>query len=67
MKEKYYASLAPSETSIFRAASNIYAAYANAGKITDENDDEMVIKSVKTAIKICSAVEENVRSDNELL
>ena len=67
LNQKYYASLAPSEMAIFRAAAEIYAAHVVAGKITDENKEEMIADVVATTIKICAKVDSSVRSDNELL
>jgi hypothetical protein len=64
MKEKYYATLQPSETAIFQAAANIFASYVASGKVTDEN--EMILKAIKTSIAICSIVDKNVRSDEEI-
>lgn len=66
MEKKFYASLAPSEMAIFRAASEIFAANVKIGSITEENEDEMIDKIVATTIKICDKVENSVRSDNEL-
>ena len=66
MKEKYHATLQPSETAIFRAAANIFASYVVSGKVTDENENEMILKAIKTSITICSIVDKNVRSDQEI-
>ena len=66
MKEKYHATLQPSETAIFRAAANIFASYVVSGKVTDENENEMILKAIKTSITICSIVDKNVRSDEEI-
>jgi cell division protein YceG involved in septum cleavage len=66
MKEKYHATLQPSETAIFQAAAHIFASYAASGKVTDENENDMILKAIKTSITICSIVEKNVRSDEEI-
>ena len=66
MKEKYHATLQPSETAIFRAAANIFASYVASGMVTDENENEMILKAIKTSITICSTVDKNVRSDEEI-
>lgn len=66
MKEKYYATLQPSETAISQAAANIFASYVASGKVTDENENEMILKAIKTSITICSIVDKNVRSDEEI-
>ncbi len=66
MKEKYHATLQPSETAIFQAAANIFASYVTSGKVTDANENEMILKAIKTSITICSIVDKNVRSDEEI-
>ncbi|MGD8986197.1 MAG: hypothetical protein PVH99_02685 [Desulfobacteraceae bacterium] len=66
MKEKYHATLQPSETAIFQAAANIFASYVASGKVRDENENEMILKAIKTSITICSIVDKNVRSDEEI-
>jgi hypothetical protein len=66
MREKYHATLQPSETAIFQAAANIFASYVAAGKVTEENENEMILKAIKTSITICSVVDKNVRSDEEI-
>ena len=65
MEKKYYASLHPSEAAIFQAAANIFASYVASGKVTDENEDDMIDKAIKTSITICDLVEKSVTSDNE--
>ncbi|MGD9032000.1 MAG: hypothetical protein PVJ69_08525 [Desulfobacteraceae bacterium] len=66
MKEKYHATLQPSETAIFQAAANIFGSYVASGKVTDENENEMILKAIKTSITICTIVDKNVRSDEEI-
>jgi hypothetical protein len=66
MKEKYHATLQPSETAIFQAAANIFASYVASGKVTDANENEMILKAIKTSITICSIVDKSVRSDEEI-
>ncbi len=67
MAEKFYASLKPSETAIFRAAADIYAGYVAAGAVTEENEEEMIARCVATSIRLCDAVDNSVRSDEEML
>ena len=66
MKEKYHATLQPSETAIFQAAAHIFASYVASGKVTDENENQMIVKAIKTSISICDIVEKSVRSDDEI-
>ena len=50
VKEKYHATLQPSEMAIFQAAAQIFSSYAASGKVTDENEHEMILKAIKTSI-----------------
>ena len=66
MEKKYYVSLQPSEMAIFRAAASIYASYVAIGNVNEENENAMMKKSIKTSIKMANAVDELVRSDDEV-
>ncbi len=58
-------SLQPSEMAVFRAASNIYAAYVASGKVTEGNENTYMQKVIKEAIHIAYHVEHYVLSDGE--
>ncbi len=66
MAKKFYSSLQPSEMAIFRAAANIFSGYVATGKVNEENENDMIKKSIETSIKIAHAVEEAVQSDEEI-
>ena len=66
MAKKVYSSLQPSEMAIFRAAANIFSGYVATGKVNEENENDMIGKSISIAIKIASTVDETVQSDEEL-
>ena len=66
MKKKIHASLQPSEMAIFRAAANIFAGYVATGKVTEENEKNMIKKSIETSVKIANLVDQSIQRDDEL-
>ena len=65
MKEQNFFRLQASETSIAAMASRIFSSYIVAGKITDQNETEMVDKSISLAIDMARKVENLIDSDSE--
>ena len=65
MQEQSYQSLQWSESIILSAASRIFAAYITAGKVTADNEGEMMLKAIQTAIKMADKVDSMVKSDEE--
>jgi hypothetical protein len=63
---QHYFSLQPSETAVFKCASQIFAAYISSGKVTEENKNDYYKLAIRDAIRIAAIVERNVQSDNEL-
>ncbi len=61
-----YLSLQPSEMAVFRAASEIYAAYVASGKVVEGKENAYMQKAIKEAIQIAYHVENYVISDEEL-
>jgi len=51
---------------VFRCASQIYAAYICAGKVTEDNRKEYHKIAIKDAIRIGQMVEKAIESDDEL-
>ena len=66
VQKKFYANLQPSEMAIFSAAANIFASYLSCGKVNDENQKEMIKKSIKISLKIANTVDKVVQSDDEI-
>lgn len=66
MAEQVYLKLHPSEMTVAQAASNIFAAYVASQQVNDGNEDEMISKSIRQAIKIAQEADESVKSDNEM-
>jgi hypothetical protein len=56
----------PSETAISQAADNIFSSYVGAGNVKDANEDEMILRVIKTLIRICSILDKDVKSDEEI-
>jgi len=65
MEEPKYLKLQWSESVIAVAASQIFAAYISAGKVNDSNEEQMLLKSVRTAIKLADTADTLVKSDEE--
>jgi hypothetical protein len=63
---QHYFSLQPSETAVFKCASQIFAAYICSGKVTEENKKDYYIIAIRDAIKIGQIVERSIESDDEL-
>jgi hypothetical protein len=55
-----------SESVVLTAASQIYAAYITSGKVSDGDEDKMMAKSIREAIKLAVATDEAIISDAEL-
>jgi hypothetical protein len=58
--------LQPSETAVFEAASRIFAGHIAAGHVTNENEAEMMEKSLRNAIRLAQQTDEAIRSDDEM-
>lgn len=61
-----YQDLDTSERSILEAASRFFAAWMQAGKITDENTDAAMDKAITLAIRLADKVDERVQGETEL-
>jgi hypothetical protein len=55
-----------SETAVLHAASRIYAALIRNGTVTPDNEEEIMEKSIRDAIKMACATDYLVKSDDEL-
>lgn len=64
-KQRYF-SLQPSEMALLAGASQIFAAYISAGKVTEESKNDYYKIAIKDAIRIGRIVEKNIESDDEL-
>jgi hypothetical protein len=60
-----YLSLQPSETAVLHAASRVFAAYVATGRVTDDNEPEMVNRAVRAALRLALVTEKLVQSDDE--
>lgn len=65
-KGQRYFSLQPSEMAVLAGASQIFAAYISAGKVTEENKNDYYKIAIKDAIRIGQIVEKSIESDDEL-
>jgi len=65
MEEPKYLKLQWSESVVTVAASQIFAAYIQAGRVNDSNEEQMLLKSIHTAIKLADTADTLVKSDEE--
>jgi len=65
MEEPKYLKLHWSESVVAVAASQIFAAYIQAGRVNDSNEEQMLLKSIRTAIKLADRADTLVKSDEE--
>jgi hypothetical protein len=65
MEQPKYLKLQWSESVVAIAASHIFAAHISAGRVNDGNEDEMLLKSILTAIKLADRADALVKSDEE--
>ena len=65
MKTQAFLRLERSESAVLEAASRIYAAYITSGAVTQENQGQYELLSMKTAIRMAVMADEMVQSDDE--
>lgn len=65
MQQQSYQSLQWSESVIIAAASRIFSAYIAAGRVTDSNEEDMILKAIQTAIRMADKTDAMVKSDDE--
>ena len=63
---KPYLRLQSSETVVVQAASQIYAAYIAAGRVTEGTEDQWMNRSIKEAVRLAIQVDNDVASDGEM-
>ena len=59
--------LEPNEMAVLQAASRIFAALVGAGRLDDENGDELVELSVRMAVALARESDRAVESEGEVL
>jgi len=59
--------LEPNEIAVLQAASRIFSALVAAGRLDDENGDELVEFSVRTAVALARESDRAIESDGEVL
>ena len=65
MEQPVYMKLHWSESVVAIAASQIFAAYIQAGRVNDGNEEEMLLKAIRTAIKLADTTDNMIKSDDE--
>lgn len=64
---KPYIALQPSEGIIVQAAATIYAGYLAAGRVNEGSEADWLSRSIKDAIRLAQATDDNVQSDAEVM
>lgn len=65
MEQPVYMKLHWSESVVAIAASQIFSAYIQAGRVNDGNEEEMLLKAIRTAIKLADTTDNMIKSDDE--
>ena len=65
MPVETYLKLEPSEAVVVHAASRLFAAYISVGLVQDENEEQMMLKAIRTAMKMALTTDKLVQSDQE--
>ena len=66
MLKTEYLNLQPTEIGILQGAAAIFAAKVASGKVSADNEDEVVEESVKQAIDLAKTVEYAVKTKGEM-
>lgn len=66
MKKSTFIRLQANESKVYHATSRIYASYIAANQLNKENDADIMLKSVESAIKLAELTDSMVQSDDEL-
>ena len=62
---KYFITLKPSEQAILGAAATIFAGYASASRIPEDEENKWLKKSLKQALQLAKLTDDSVQADGE--
>jgi len=65
MVQETFLRLQHSEGIVCQMASSLLAAYISSGKLTSENEDELIDRTLTMAIKLARKADRAIESDNE--
>jgi hypothetical protein len=65
MPEETFLRLQHSESVVCQMASHLLAAFISSGQLKPENEDEIIDRSLKMAIKLALKVDRAIESDDE--
>jgi len=65
MIEETFLRLQKSESVVCEMASRLLAAYISSGQLVEENQDELIERSIKLAIKVAQKADRAIESDDE--
>jgi len=65
LREPDYFSLQPTEAAIAHMASRIFSSFIAAGKVTEQNENELMDRSIALAMSMARKVDNLIDSDSE--
>jgi hypothetical protein len=65
MQEDTFSRLQPSESVVCQMASRLLAAFISSGQLKPENEDDLIDRSLKMAIKLSLKADRAIESDDE--
>lgn len=65
-RKKLFINFQPSEMAVYKAAADIFSSYVVAGRVTEANERDYMLKSVSQAMLMAEFVENVVISDDEV-
>ena len=66
MSAKEYVNLQSSEVALLNAATTIFASYISANKVDENNEIEMLNKSINLSFKMADIIEKNTLCEEEI-
>jgi predicted transcriptional regulator len=65
-KTKVYVNLHPSEIALLNTAATIFSSYVSADKVDENNESDMIKKSISLSLKMADLIEKNVLCEEEI-
>lgn len=66
MSAKEYVNLQSSEIALLNAAATIFSSYISANKVNDNNESEILNKSISISFKMAEIIEKNTLCEEEI-
>ena len=66
MSAKEYVNLQSSEVALLHTAATIFASYVSANKVNDNNESDILNKSISISFKMAKIIEKNTLCEEEI-